>query len=90
MTPEQLADAYADASFEQGLNQRTVDPEPEKRREALVTELRRLAAENAALRKDAERYRWLRDKGDSTWMAMGRRPGVKFTQEIDAAIDAAM
>lgn len=51
MTPEQLADAYADACFEQGLNQRTVDPEPEKRREALITELRRLAAIEAAAKK---------------------------------------
>ncbi len=32
-----LADAYADASFDQGLNQRTEDPKPEKAREKLVT-----------------------------------------------------
>lgn len=39
-----LADAYADASFEQGLNQRTEDPAPEAAREELVAEVRRLAA----------------------------------------------
>lgn len=49
-----------------------------------------LQAENEALRKDAERYRWLRDAGDSTWTPLGKRPGVKFAHEIDAAIDAAM
>lgn len=35
----ELADAYAEASFEQGLNRRTLDPEPEKCREKLVAEV---------------------------------------------------
>ena len=45
---------------------------------ALVAQLE---AENARLRVDAERYRWLRDDG---WFA-GTSDGV----ELDAAIDAA-
>lgn len=39
-----LADAYADASFDQGLNQRTEDPAPEKAREALAKELNAMHA----------------------------------------------
>ena len=47
-----------------------------------------LQAEVDALRKDAERYRWLRDHGDSlgyleSWLPLDRA-------EWDAAIDAAM
>lgn len=49
-----------------------------------------LCDELAELRKDAERYRWLRDVGDETWVPMGKRPGVNFTHEIDQAIDAAI
>ena len=45
-----LADAYADASFEQGLEKRTLDDAPENARSALETELRRLHAENETLR----------------------------------------
>jgi hypothetical protein len=40
----QLADTYANASFEQGLHQRIDDPKPEAAREKLVAEVRRLAA----------------------------------------------
>lgn len=43
-----LADAYANACFEQGLNQRTEDPAPEEAREELVAEVRRLTAALAA------------------------------------------
>ena len=39
-----LADAYADASFEQGLDQRTEDPAPEKAREALAKEINAMHA----------------------------------------------
>lgn len=40
-----------------------------------------------ALQADAKRYRWLRDVGDASFMALGKRPNVRFTHEIDAAID---
>ena len=50
-------------------------------------------SENAALREDAERYRWLRDHGDdhdnlSIWCYYD---GIHMQQgaELDAAIDAA-
>ena len=54
-----------------------------------------LVAENKALRKDAERYQWLRDKSENLhgfylstpiWMT-----GVKFSKEnVDSTIDGAM
>lgn len=54
-----------------------------------------LKAENEALRKDAERYQWLRDKSEALhsfylsvpiWMT-----GVKFKKEsVDISIDAAI
>lgn len=40
-----LADAYADASFDQGLNQRTEDPNPEAKREKLAEHLRGITAQ---------------------------------------------
>lgn len=43
----ELADAYADACFDQALNGRTEDPIPEKKRDELAAELRRLAAVEA-------------------------------------------
>ena len=51
-----------------------------------------LAAENAALRKDAERYRWLRDRW---FMAGDLLPWETLPEEFgaadcDAAIDAAL
>jgi hypothetical protein len=56
-----------------------------------------LRAENAELRKrceklskDARRYKWLRDVGDSTFIALGRRPGIQFSHQIDNAIDTAI
>ena len=49
-----------------------------------------LRKELNALRRDALRYRWLRDVGDSTFRPMSTRPGVRSAEQIDAAIDAAM
>lgn len=40
--------------------------------------------------RDAERYRWLRDEGDSTWNPLVKRKSSWTTKQIDAAIDAAM
>jgi hypothetical protein len=53
-------------------------------------EVAKLRAENERLRADAARYRWLRDIGDSTWIPMGKRPGISFTHQIDDSIDAAI
>ena len=53
-TALRLADAYADASFEQGLNQRTEDPAPEMARKTLEDELRRLM--NLAYEQHSEIY----------------------------------
>lgn len=64
-----------------------------------VTEITRLRAEAEALRKDAERYRWLRDRlfgADWDWNNEGvpvvlfRWPdGASIGADLDAAIDAA-
>lgn len=57
-----------------------------KEREALIRQRDRLADENEALRKDAERYRWLRQ--DDVEQC---RISTRFNEEhMDAAIDAAM
>lgn len=54
-----------------------------------AAEIDRLRAECEALRKDAERYRWLRDIGDRTWTALANRRGLNAAA-IDSAIDRAM
>ena len=46
-------------------------------------------AEIDALRKDAERYRWLRDKGSATWMPFTRQWDMN-AEHCDAAIDNEM
>lgn len=61
----------------------------------MYAEVDRLKAENAALRKDAERYRWLRDTSESIHQFYLSTPiwftGVKFSKEnVDSTIDAAM
>ena len=44
-------------------------------------------AEVEALKRDAERYRWLRDIGDITWTPLRERMPH---YDVDKAIDAAM
>ena len=64
-------------------------------RQQAADALERLAAENAALRKDAERYRWLRiaENGVSVTIADENDPEAWYEYDslrLDAAIDAAM
>lgn len=59
----------------------------------LGTELAALKAETEALRKDAERYRWLRSRLDSkdiSIIRMRNDPNPEFDDEVDTATDAAM
>lgn len=49
-----------------------------------------LEAQVAAKEKDAARYRWLRDVGDCTWLALSKRPYRQAVYEIDAVVDAAI
>ena len=94
MKPEQLADKLEHQIYLGSYDWTRVD----KLMLDAARKLRRLAAENKALSKDAERYRWLRH-GDND------EPCLKFTQEsragtndawllrgheLDVAIDAAM
>lgn len=52
-----------------------------------ANEIARLRDENAKLRADAERYRWLRDHAEAAdWEMIG----YQDTDKTDAAIDAAM
>jgi hypothetical protein len=55
-------------------------------------ELDRLRAEVEALRKDAERYKWLRDHGDTGCTEKDGYGGqtLRMDERLDAAIDAAM
>lgn len=46
-----------------------------------------VVTEVEALRKDAERYRWLRDTGDATWTPLCERMP---NYDVDSAIDDAM
>lgn len=59
----------------------------------LLAERDQLKAENEALRKDAERYQWLRDKSEAVHQFYLSVPlwftGVRFrSQDVDNAIDA--
>ncbi len=47
-----LADAYADSSFDQGLNRVTDTPEPENARAALLKAVDKLKAENENLKRN--------------------------------------
>jgi hypothetical protein len=52
-------------------------------------EIAELRARIESLAADAERYKWLRDVGDSTWEPMSKRIHAGG-MGIDAAIDAAI
>lgn len=61
--------------------------------ESLAAERDQLKAENEALRKDAERYQWLRDKSEAVHQFYLSVPlwftGVRFrSRDVDNAIDA--
>jgi len=58
--------------------------------EAAADEIERLRAELEALRKDAERYRWLRNGCDDKGSPATRIAANCYGMEWDAAIDAAM
>jgi hypothetical protein len=73
-------------------------PFKESLERSAAAELRRLSAEVVALRKDAERYRWLRERyqiltNEMPAKALGldlRRLYVNTREKFDTAIDAAM
>ena len=65
-----------------------------EQRDALDIECARLEKENEALRKDAERYRWLRndatDEWDVTRWIDSDTQEILFGDDLDNEIDAAM
>lgn len=100
-----LAADYFDCGVNEGRERREVDTPDgiaQKTRDKLRAAIEQYAAtavlaERDALQArleaaeiDAERYRWLRDKGDSTWVSMAKRPGVRGPEQVDTAIDAAL
>lgn len=77
------------------MNFQPPDPPEEDEGDRWERHLLAVEAENVALRKDAERYRWLRDKSESVHQFYLSTPiwftGVKFNAEnVDSTIDAAM
>ena len=59
--------------------------------EAVLAENAKLRAESEALRKDAERYRWLRSAENDVAITLGIHAWEDLSDEyMDAAIDAAM
>lgn len=69
--------------------QKLVEDEPEWAR----SQITRLRAENEALRKDAERYRWIRDNHETDEAAMwihGNAPPEHWDSEIDIAMHEAV
>ena len=76
-----------------------LDPDSKECSDNCITRLQR---ELAQARQDAERYRWLRDVGDSTWCPLLEHSRLAFPhvpvnelpsmidEIISAAIDAAM
>lgn len=56
----------------------------------LINERDLLVLEVEELRKDAERYRWLRDKQTFIWLIQDWFPGEAMLTNVDADIDAAM
>lgn len=58
--------------------------------ETIAADCEEAAAELEALRKDAERYRWLRDPNNMRARELFRYYGDVDATELDAAIDAAM
>jgi hypothetical protein len=62
------------------------------RQKAIREDWVKLRAELAEAKKDAERYRWLRDVGDAVWKPLGKRymDSCALPSDVDSAIDAAM
>lgn len=60
------------------------------RADVLRTRIDQFKAENEALRKDAERYEWLRDKQTFIWLIQDWFPSDAEFTDVDAEIDAAM
>ena len=88
-----LADNYADACFDQGLNQRTTDDQPETEREKLEKAIRRMhdtceaCQGNGEVVTDWNRYTHPHpgDKGDE---AVSMCQECNGTGEVNAARDA--
>ena len=55
-----------------------------------AADITRLRAEAEALRKDAERYRWLRDPNNGKALSVMQAYGLEDAKELDDAIDAAI
>lgn len=58
--------------------------------DAMITNYLRLERENAALRLDAERYRWLRDDKRGRSLSVSSLEWTGSAELSDAAIDAAI
>ena len=62
----------------------------ERNRDMWKGQVERQAEEMTALRKDADRYRWLRVKQTFIWLIQDWLPSNAVLTDVDAEIDAAM
>ena len=62
----------------------------ERNRDMWKVQVERQAEEMTALRKDADRYRWLRVKQTFIWLIQDWLPSNAVLTDVDAEIDSAM
>lgn len=87
---ERLSPPAGQVSYQQQMEAwKSASSQDLRARGELMIQVDELKAENEALRKDAGRYRWLRDKQTFIWLIQDWFPGAEFT-DVGAEIDAAM
>lgn len=88
---ERLSPPAGQVSYQQQMEAwKSASSQDLRARGELMIQVDELKAENEALRKDAERYRWLRDKQTFIWLIQDWFPGEAMLTNVDADIDAAM
>lgn len=88
---ERLSPPAGQVSYQQQMEAwKSASSQDLRARGELMIQVDELKAENEALRKDAQRYRWLRDKQTFIWLIQDWFPGEAMLTNVDADIDAAM
>ncbi|KTC25449.1 hypothetical protein AO392_14590 [Pseudomonas putida] len=88
---ERLSPPAGQVSYQQQMEAwKSASSQDLRARGELMIQVDELKAENETLRKDAQRYRWLRDKQTFIWLIQDWFPGEAMLTNVDADIDAAM